>query len=33
MNRLITAIALGVMTYDANLLVLMPRKNRNEVKG
>jgi hypothetical protein len=30
MNRLITAIALGVMTYDANLLVLTPKANRHE---
>jgi hypothetical protein len=30
MDRLITAVALGVMTYDANLLVLTPK---NERKG
>jgi hypothetical protein len=28
MDRLITAIALGVMTYDANLLVLTPQKEQ-----
>ncbi len=27
MNRLITAIALGVVTYDANLLVITPKPN------
>lgn len=32
MNRLIMAIALGVMTYDANLLVLTPGPSRDGVK-
>jgi len=32
MNRLIAAIALGVMTYDANLLVLTPTARSSEVK-
>lgn len=31
-DRLITAIALGVMTYDANLLVLTPASKRKEDK-
>jgi len=30
MNRLITAISLGVVTYDANLLVLTPKSQRRE---
>jgi predicted double-glycine peptidase len=30
MTRLITAIALGVMTYDANLLVLTPKPTLGE---
>ena len=30
MNRLITAIALGVVTYDANLLVLTPSPDRTK---
>ena len=32
MNRLIAAIALGVMTYDANVLVLTPTAASSEVK-
>lgn len=32
MNRLTAAIALGVVTYDANLLVLVPRADRTEVR-
>lgn len=32
MNRLITAIALGVMTYDANLLVITPKESEHEVQ-
>jgi hypothetical protein len=31
MDRLIAAIALGVVTYDANLLVLTPATRENEV--